>query len=814
MAEADERSYFHGLSLRLTLPVILGSAILILYYWKLLHLSGDQLTKTLYFAVVVIPLSVLWPIPLNRRLVHPVIQYLRGAGSAASAERAASLFPLRSAFFSLGSWFLAGVAIVYYSIRILHIPESYQLYQFLGALSAGLTASFIHFHILRQAMVPVRIRIAQDLGEDPPILRYPILMKLLLSFTMLIALALTFFALMGHAHTAEALQKGVMEVSSWWETASLILVIVAIGGLVAFFAASDISSHLNQIREATTRIATGDFGHRLHMVSDDEVAMLSRSINHMAEQLQQKMEQLQRARDDAHQKQILLEEANQELLKLDELKSNFLANISHELKAPLVSTKGYVDFILNGRLGPINEKQAKGLNVSRDNLNHLTRLISSLLDFSRVSTGMMKLRMEACSLKQLIESCVESIKIEIRRKNKEIDVITDILLAPVVYCDPDRIREVLMNLLMNAEKFTSSPGEIRVVVEPPEETDEFVKVNVIDSGIGIPKDHLTKVFQRFYQIDGSSTRKYGGTGLGLAIVKEILENHGCRIQVESEENAGSKFTFTLPLHRYVQEALPAKAHAGRSHHPAKLVEVVEDDPHVSAMIKLLLEDEGYAVIPVRSGKDALTIAREHKPDLITLDIYLPDMNGFDLMQKLHSDPLTKQIPVIVLSVLADKEKGDQLGVFDYLEKPIDVEKLNQTLRKASDHIDSQSEPLRIMVIDDDASTLEFFQDCLTNEGYEVSTVQGGTTALERARAVHPALILLDLVMPDQEGLDVLRQLKSETQTRDIPVIILTGKAGMEDQNQSIRMGAEGVIAKPMELRSVIAQVKKYFGTTL
>ncbi|MCI0604879.1 response regulator [bacterium] len=814
MPERVDHSYFHGLTLRLALPVLLGSAILILYYWQLLTLTTDQLKKTFYFAAIAIPLSTLWAIPWNRRLILPVIRYLKGTGSAREAERAAALFSVRSAMLSLGSWFLAGFAVVYYSIRVLHIPESYRLYLFLGTLSAGLTASFVHFHMLRGAMISIRTRIAEDLGEENFTFRYTILMKLLLSFTMLIALALTFFALMGHAHTEEALRTGVIHASTWWETISLIFVIVAIGALVAFIAAADISRHLKQIREVTARIMAGEFTHRLHIVSDDEVEMLAESINKMAQELEHKIEQLQKTRDDAQEKKILLEQANRELMQLDELKSNFLANISHELKAPLVSTKGYVEFILGGRLGPINERQEKGLNVSRDNLNHLARLISSLLDFSRVSTGMIKLRMEACSLNQLIESCVESIKIEIRRKEKEIQISTNIPSCPPIYCDPDRIREVLMNLLMNAEKFTASPGEIRIDLETPGTEDAVVKVSVADTGIGIPKEHLTKIFQRFYQVDGSSTRKYGGTGLGLAIVKEIIEGHGCKIQVESKEGAGSKFTFTLPVHRHSQETRPAKVLGARAHHPAKLVEIIEDDPDVSAMIKMLLEDEGFAVIPAKSGKDALTIAREHKPDLITLDIYLPDMNGFHLLERLRTDPLTSNIPVIVLSVLVDKEKGDSFGVFDYLEKPIDVEKLHQILGKASDLIDSREAPLKIMIVDDDTSTLEFFDECLSREGYEVSTVLGGKEALDRAKDVNPSLILLELLMDDHGGLDVLRELKSEPQTRDIPVIILSSLAELEQQNQSLLMGAEAVIAKPLELRGVVDQVKKYFGEAL
>ncbi len=817
MAEPLDTSYFQGLNRRLSLPVLVGSGILILYYSKLLHLSAEQLRYTFYFAVAAIPLSMIWPIPFNQWLVRPVIRYLKGTGSALEAEKAAAHFPIRSALMSLLSWFLTGFAIVYYSIRFLHVAEAYRVYLFAGCLSSGLAASFVHFHILRTGLEPIRVRIAEELGVVHAEVRYPILLKLLLSFTMLIALALAFFALLGQAQTEEALRTGVLQQSSWLDTIWLIAVIVCVGGIVAYFAAYDISRHLDQIREATRRIAAGEFTHPLQIASDDEVADLARSINKMADELRLKMELLQKARDDAQEKKILLEEANLELRKLDELKSDFLANISHELKAPLVSTKGYVEFILTEKLGPVNDKQKKGLAVSRDNLNHLTRLITSLLDFSKVSSGMMKLRMKACSLKDLIESCVESISVEIRRKNRDIDVLTDVPdRIPPVYCDPDRIREVLLNLLINAEKFTPDPGTICVRVEPPLQEDEVVKVSVSDTGIGIPREHHTKIFQRFYQVDGSSTRKYAGTGLGLAIVQEILENHGSKILVESDEGKGSTFTFSLPLHRQTaeEESPRTLSQHGHRHHPSKLVEVVEDDPHVSGIIKTLLEEEGFAVIPARSAKDALAIAREHRPDLITLDIYLPDMSGFDLIQQFRSDPHTSQIPVIVLSVLTDKEKGVELGVFEYLEKPIDENRLHDVLARASDAIDAREAPLRIMVVDDDESTLEFFKDCLAVEGYDVITVQGGANVVDTAKREQPALILLDLVMPDVEGLDVLRQLKEDQQTKGIPVIILTGKAGLEQQNESILMGAEGIIAKPVELRGVVNQVKRYFGARM
>ena len=702
MGEIREPSHFRGLSAKLSLPVLAGSAVLLLYNWKLLHLNADELKKTVYFLSLMVPIALVWPIPLNRRLVRPIILYLKGKGDANAADKAAAAFPIKSAGISLSSWTLAAVSIVIFSTKYLHVSAAYNLYLFVGALSGGLAATFIHFHIVHDSMELIRSRIAETTGVLSSDHRYPIMMKLLASFTLLITLSLIFFALMENAHWQQTL--AAQGIKLWsnrtleeWpirpETAGFIFLTVIIGALISYFAAHDISKHLDEIREATRRIANGDFAHRLHMITDDEVQELAGSVNLMAIELENKIEQLQKARDTAQQKSAELEEANKELLQLDELKSNFLSNISHELKAPLVSTKGYVDFILSEKLGALNAKQQKGLKVACDNLTLLSRLISSLLDFSKLSGGAMKLRRRPSPLKELIESCVESFRLEIREKGKELEFLTIIPeSAPMVSVDPDRIREVFMNLLDNADKFTESHGRITISVKEASPNDDFVHISIEDTGIGILKENQAKIFQRFYQVDGSSTRKYGGTGLGLAIVKEMLEAHGCTIRVESEVGQGSKFTFMLPIHRAFHPFLPEQSDlAFTKPQITKLIEVIEDDPHISSVVKALLEEEGFAVIPAHTGADALRIARQHKPDLITLDIYLPDMNGFDLLAELHKDPATQPIPVIVLSILMDKEKGLQLGATDYLEKPIDAEKLRDVIKRVSSALDGVPE---------------------------------------------------------------------------------------------------------------------------
>lgn len=880
MTKTGEESYFQGLKFKLAIPVMVGACILLIYYYKLLHLSFDTMEKAFLYVVFVVPVFVWSPVPLNRILLNPVIRYLKGTGNPREAEERAAVFPLYSALLSLLSWVVGGIMVVVYSLKVLRLPPSTRYYLFMACVSAGFAASFIHFHLMRQAVQRIRARIALETGDLTVKMRYPILMRLLLSFTLLIALALVFFALLQNAQTSDLLRdEGVavlrLQLQHWQElikkdsamarylpsnvniqpfvpeygedqiTAAvpmgpgrylvgrfpaskfaaptgplqeddvvIILLIVVVVGVISYFAAADISRPLNQIREATRRIADETFEQPLEIMTDDEVAELARSVNWMEAELRKHIREIQEARDKAQENSSKLEDAYREVMKLDELKADFLANISHELKAPLVSTKGYVDFILGGKLGPINDRQSKGLAVARDNLNHLSRMISSLLDFSKVTSGLIKLHVQPTALRPLIESCVETAILEAGRKAKDVEFSTELPPnLPDVFVDPDRIREVLLNLLLNAEKFTSNEGRIKVTVIAPREEDDFLTVNVIDSGIGIPEEHLPKIFNRFFQVDSSSTRKYGGTGLGLAIVKEIIEAHKCKIHVESGEGIGSKFSFTLPVFKKTEGGAWRRASADRpgKHHVSKLVEVVEDDANIAAIVKLLLEEEGFAVILAPTGEDALMIAREHRPDMITLDIYLPDINGFDLLTKLQADERTRDIPVIVLSIMVDKEKGFRLGALEYLEKPIDTVKLREAVNRLSRVIDGVAGPVRIMIVDDDEDILEFFRDCLSTEGYEIITHAGGRDAASVARREKPGLILLDLVMPDVDGLEVLQQLKSEEETRNVPVIILTGKGKAEDRERSILLGAEQFISKPAELRDIVDQVKRYFG---
>jgi len=338
MQDQPELSAFRGLRLKLSLPVVVGSLVLLLYYLKLLQLDSNQARKTIYFAAFLMPLSLLWPIPFNRRLISPLVRYLQGNGSAVEAEKSAAEFPFRSSFISLGSWIFCGILFVIFSHVVLFSVPIHSLYIFIGFVSGGIAASFVHFLLLREAMEKLRIRIAQEIVRPPVPVRLSILMKLLLAFTMLISLSLLFFALISQSHLDEQtrLLQGKFsqeELATWsnalnhdptvqkylpnnltvsktsqpnanqvrlqngkylvkqqqksediqfpfrWDDTLFMLCTVLIGGLIAYFAANDISRHLNEIRAGTRWIAQGDFNHRLNIVSDDEVAELAGSIN-------------------------------------------------------------------------------------------------------------------------------------------------------------------------------------------------------------------------------------------------------------------------------------------------------------------------------------------------------------------------------------------------------------------------------------------------------------------------------------------------------------------------------------------------------
>jgi CheY-like chemotaxis protein len=373
--------------------------------------------------------------------------------------------------------------------------------------------------------------------------------------------------------------------------------------------------------------------------------------------------------------------------------------------------------------------------------------------------------------------------------------------------------QVLANFLTNALKFTPENG--RVIIEIFEK-DRNVEARISDTGIGIPAIELEKIFEKFYQVDSSSTRQTGGAGLGLAIVKRIVEMHEGKVWAESDgPNKGSRFCFQLPAFRpmatdddLIRAAGPNRALPGQ-----KTILLVDDEQDILNLHKIYLEDEGYHVIWALTGHQAIERAREGRPDLILLDIKLPDIDGVQVLKTLKEDPQTKNIAVMIVSILHDREtQTRQLGVNDYLTKPVDKKQL---LSKVSEILGVRGTKKRgtVLIADDEPNVVELIKISLQEEGYNTKVAVDGEEALAKAKEIKPDLLLLDVMMPKIDGYTVLKTLKSDPDLfiQKIPVIIISARKMEEDKRKGLDLGAVKYITKPFKVKELLSEIARIIG---
>jgi PAS domain S-box-containing protein len=378
-----------------------------------------------------------------------------------------------------------------------------------------------------------------------------------------------------------------------------------------------------------------------------------------------------------------LRKAYEELKEYDRLKTVFLSNVSHELRTPLVTIRGYLEMVLKEQLGKITETQRKYLGVSLKNCNQLSSFIDELLDFSRYETGRAKFELKPFPLEPIIRDCIESIRPQIIQKGISIEYKFPPFI-PLVMGDQNKVTQVFTNLLSNAEKFNIQQGKITIEVLPQEE--DYLWIRVTDTGIGIPEKHLPKVFDRFYQVDSSTTRRYGGTGIGLAIVKNIIEGHRGTISVNSELNKGTIFTFSLPVtyHELMPEKEEILPHvkvlpAANSN---KIL-FIDDDRELLEFANLFLGASGWNVLTASDGEEGWQIIRKEKPHIIFLDISMPIISGIELCQKIKNDPEFKKIHVYMLTARTTEEDhiaAIKAGADGFIKKPFDSDMLIQIIQ--------------------------------------------------------------------------------------------------------------------------------------
>jgi CheY-like chemotaxis protein/two-component sensor histidine kinase len=487
-------------------------------------------------------------------------------------------------------------------------------------------------------------------------------------------------------------------------------------------------------------------------------------------------------------------------VEAERAKTEFVSTVSHELRTPMTAVKGYVDLLLMGATGDLNSQQQHFLDIIKINTDRLTSLVNDLLDISRIETGKIDLERESLDMVSIIEQAVLTIRPRAEEKGLRVHAVVPPEL-PQVFGDSDRVVQIITNLVGNAYKYTPTGGVVSVHAYV---RDEMVHVAVADTGIGISSEDQRKIFDRFFRVDDPLVHEESGTGLGLSIAVSLVEMHGGEMTVESEAGEGSIFTFTLPLAEGEDTAPLGKPPEGFVPLFQSTVLVVEDDSEVANFLRFTLESEGHRVLIAESGEAGLRMAREKQPDLISLDILLPDLNGFEVLELLKRDAQTSDIPVVIVSVVGDEDRGKALGAIDYLTKPLDIDNLLSVVE------DIVTEHDTVLIADDDEDTLMLLREALRNNGLGLRTTRRGDRALQLAQMIRPALLLLDLNMPGLDGYEVLKALREDERTADIPVIVMTGTVGPEEDvpPEVEQAGVVRFLTKPFSVDDLAGEISR------
>jgi len=488
----------------------------------------------------------------------------------------------------------------------------------------------------------------------------------------------------------------------------------------------------------------------------------------------------------ALQTAVLYQEAQETAIKLqevDKLKNQFMANMSHELRTPLNSIIGFSRVILKGIDGPLTDMQKTDLTAIYESGRNLLELINDILDISKIGAGKMEMVFEPTDLQEIARGVITTMTGQLT--DKPVKLLLDLPeKLPVVLADARRMRQVLTNLVGNAVKFTDE-GFIKVSAT----YDKYqVTVSVEDTGIGIPADRRHAVFEQFEQVDSSSTRRYGGTGLGLPLSREFIRLHGGDMEFESVVGEGSCFYFWIPING---PGAKREEDEKTSEASGQTILTVDDDEGVITLFQRYLEKQGYKVVGMTTSEGVIETAKRLKPYAITLDVIMPGKDGWQIIQELKSDPETRDIPVIVCSIMSEADKGLSMGVADYLVKPV----TEQDLLDALIRLEHPGMTGHVLVVDDNADDRKLLRRILEDAGYKVQEAPGGAEAISAIHTDPPNLVVLDLMMPDVDGFAVLENLKTNQLTRDIPVVVVTAKELGKSERARLQQRVEALLQK-------------------
>ena len=490
-----------------------------------------------------------------------------------------------------------------------------------------------------------------------------------------------------------------------------------------------------------------------------------------------------------------LRKSNAALTEANLHKSQFLASMSHELRTPLNAIIGFSQLLIDDLPGRFDAKtRLRFLDQINTGGQHLLSLINDILDLSKVEAGQMELHLAKTGVAEIVESVVRTV--EPLAKNKNITIFSEAGRELYLVADAGKLKQMVLNLLSNAIKFTPPGGQVHVAARRDE---SMLEIRVSDTGIGISEADLGLLFQEFRQLDQGDQRQEG-TGLGLALTKRFVELHGGTISVQSTRGEGSTFTLRLPVEPPTAktDSTPSAPPTGATDLIRPLVLVVEDNPQAAELLARYLDSGGFRIEIARTGTEALSKARELKPVAITLDILIPELDGWEVLTRLKQDDATRDIPVVMASVVDSRGLGRALGALDYFVKPVDRQALLSRLGRLTFSSKLQTEEVRVLLVDDEPANLELLESVLQPAGFTTLRASGGREGIEKARAEKPHLVLLDLIMPEVTGFDVVEELRRDESTRSIPIMVLTAKElTVEDKKQ-----LNGYVAGVFERKSL------------